>query len=95
MLWIISAAGGLGCLLGLWLVRVPLIAPISFVLIVGCAGIAAYGQWGLWATVWITVAAISALQAGYFVGLSASVTWLRAKAPNAILTSSHNDQRMI
>ena len=72
-----------------------MIAPISFALILVCVGIAPSGQWGLWATVWVMVAAISALQAGYFAGLSASVAWLRANAPNRILTSSHNDQRMM
>ena len=93
MPWLILAAGGVGCLLGLWLMRVPLIALISSALVMVCVGNAPYAQWGLWATLWLTVALISALQAGYLAGLFVSVAWMRAKAPHKILRSSHNDQR--
>ena len=93
MLWLILAAGGVGCLLGLWLMRVPLIALISSAFVMVCVGNAPYAQWGVWATFWLTLALISALQAGYLAGLFASVAWMRAKAPNKILRSSPNDQR--
>ena len=93
MAWLVVAAGGVGCLLGLWLVRVPCIALISFAFILVCGGNAPYAQWGLWATFWFTLAFISALQAGYLAGLFASVAWMRASAPHKILRSSHNDQR--
>ena len=93
MPWLILAAGGVGCLLGLWLVRAPCIALTSFALVLGCVGNAPYAQWGLWATFWLTVALISTLQAGYLAGLFASVAWMRANAPHKILGSSHNDQR--
>lgn len=95
MLWLILAAGAAGCLLGLWLMRAPLIAPISLALAVVCVGAAPYGQWGVWTTASVIVAAISTLQLGYFAGLSASVLSLPPKAANTILASSHNDHRMM
>ena len=94
MLWLILAAGGVGCLLGLWLMRVPCIALISFAFILVCVGNAPYAQWGLWTTSWFTLAFISALQAGYLAGLFA-VAWVGAKAPHKILRSRPNDQRRI
>ena len=93
MPWLILAAGGVGCVIGLWLVRAPFIALFSFALILVCVGNAPYAPWGLWATIWLTVALISALQAGYLAGLFAAVAWMRDKAPHKILRSSHNDQR--
>ena len=95
MLLLILAAGGVGCVLGLWLVRAPYIALISFALVVVCAGNAPSAQWGLWATAWLTVALISALQTAYLAGLLVSAAGIRAKAPHKILKSSHNDQRMM
>ena len=93
MPWLILAAGGVGCLLGLWLMRVPLIALISSAFVMVCVGNAPYAQWGVWATFWLTLALISALQAGYLAGLFVSAAWIRAKTPHKILRSSHNDQR--
>ena len=95
MHWLILAAGGVGCLLGLWLMRVPFIALISSAFVLVCVGNAPYAQWGLWASIWLTVALISALQSGYLAGLLASAAWMRANAPHNILTSSHNDHRMM
>ena len=95
MPWLILAAGGVGCLLGLWLMRVPFIALISSAFVMVCIVVAPYALWGLWATFWLTVALISALQAGYLVGLFVSAEWLPAKAQHKILRSSHNDQRRI
>ena len=96
MAWLILAAGGVGCLLGVWLVRVPFIALISFALVLACAGTAPYAHWGLWISIWVVVALLSALQAGYVVGLFASAAaWLRTSAPHNILTSSHSDHRMM
>ena len=83
----------MGCLLGLWLVRVPCIALTSFALVLVSVGNAPHEQWGLWATFWLVVALISALQAGYSAGLFASVAWVQANASNKILTSSQSDQR--
>ena len=93
MPWLILSAGGVGCLLGLWLVRAPCIALTSFALVLVSVGNAPSEQWGLWATIWLVVTLIIALQAGYLAGLFASVAWMRAKAPHKILRSSHNDQR--
>ena len=95
MLWLILAAGGTGCILGLWLMRVPIIAVISLALVIVCAGIAPFAQRGLWSTIGWAVALVGALQAGYLVGLLASVVWMRTNAPHKILRSSHNDQRMM
>ena len=95
MLWLFLVAGGVGCLLGLCLMWAAFIAPISFALVLVCAAVARYAQWGLWTTIWLTVALISALQAGYLAGLTVSAAWIRAKAPHKILRSSHNDQRIM
>ena len=93
MFWLVLAAGGVGCVVGLWLLRAPSIALVSSALVLVCVGVALLAQWGLWASLGLTVALVSALQAGYLAGLLASWAWMRAKAPQAILKSSHIDQR--
>ena len=93
MLWLILAAGGVGCLLGLCMMRTPIVALTSFALVLVCAGFAPFAPWDVWSTLGLAVALIGTLQAGYLVGLLASVAWMRTNAPHKILRSSHNDQR--
>ena len=92
MFWLILMAGGVGFLLGLWLLRVPLIGLVSAILVVICIAIAPLAQWGLALSAGFIFGLIGALQAGYLAGLMVSWAWARAKAPQAILRSSHIDQ---
>ncbi len=93
MLWLILAAGGVGCLLGLWMMRIPIVALVSFALFLVTVGVAPFARCDVWSTIGLAVALIGALQAGYLVGLLAAVAWMRTKAAHKILRSSHNDQR--
>ena len=92
MFWLILMAGGVGFLLGLWLVRVALIALVSVALVLVCIAVLPLAQWGLVLSAGFIFALIAVLQGGYLAGLMASWAWTRAKAPQAILRSSHIDQ---
>jgi hypothetical protein len=85
MLLLIIAVGGVGFLLGLWLLRAHVIALVSCALVVGCVAISAHAQWGVWGSIGLTVALVSALQACYLADLLAAVAWMRAKAPQTNL----------
>ena len=95
MFWSILAAGGAGCIIGLLLLRVQIVALISCSLVLVCMGIGLHGPGGVGAIVFTTVALVTALQAGYLAGGLASVAWMETKALHKIFRSSHNDQRRI
>jgi hypothetical protein len=91
-LGLLLIAGATGFLLGLFLLRVPIVALGSVVLVLLGAFVALLAQWGLLGSVVFIVALIGTLQGTYLIGVIVSSAWTRAKAPNAILRSSHIDQ---
>jgi hypothetical protein len=92
MFWLMLLAGGVGIALGLALVKAHLIGLVSVVLMIICVAVVFYAQWELTTGVGFTFALLAVLQTGYLVGAIASRVWIRVRAPQAILRSSHIDQ---
>lgn len=92
MFWLVPIAGGVGVLLGLQMVRVHWVIVASGLAVVISLAVCPLMQWSLLMTVIFTFSVISALQCGYLGGILLSSARTRAKAPHAILTSSHMDQ---
>lgn len=92
MLWLILMAGGAGLLCGVLLLRVHIIALVSVILVLLCVLVAPLTQWGFLGSVGFILALLGSLQGAYLIGVIASSAWTRAKAPDAILRSSHIDQ---
>ena len=92
MLWPIIAAGGVGLLLGLLIVRVHLVIAASMVLALTCGAVALLAQWSILGGIASAFAHVAVLQVSYLGGVLFSSACPRAKAPQAVLRSSRVDQ---
>lgn len=92
MFWLVPIAGAVGVLLGLQMVRVHWVIVASAVAAVTSLAVAPVMQSSPLLTVVFMFSVISALQCGYLGGILLSSARTRAKAPHAILRSSHIDQ---
>jgi hypothetical protein len=68
MLWAFAAAGGMGLLLGLLLLRVPVLIPASGITAAACFLLAPFMDLGPMLALAFTFALLGMLQTGYLAG---------------------------
>jgi hypothetical protein len=78
MLLAFAAAGSMGLFLGFWM-RAPALIAASGLTAVVCLSVAPFTELGPASAAGLTLALVSALQAGYLIGLMLSCAWARMR----------------